>query len=57
MNNSALTKAEIIDRIVKEHERLIFNAGHVQTAVEKEIYTDRISTIEALMKVLEIHEC
>ena len=54
MVNCPLTKQEMIDRLTKEYDRLIYNADYVKTDVEKAYYLNQAEYLKLLFKLLEI---
>lgn len=54
MVNCPLTKQEMIDRLTKEYDRLIYNADYVKTNAEKAYYQNQAEYLKLLFKLLEI---
>lgn len=54
MVNCPLTKQEMIDRLTKEYDRLIYNADYVKTDAEKAYYHNQAEYLKLLFKLLEI---
>lgn len=51
-----LTKAELVNRLTGEYERLIYNFSTAKEEFEKEIYQRRAKDLESLFKLLEIQK-
>ena len=51
-----LTKAELVNRLTGEYERLIYNLNTAKEEVEKEIYQKRAKDLESLFRLLEIQK-
>lgn len=54
MVNCPLTKQEMIDRLTKEYDRLIYNADYVKTDSEKAYYLNQAEYLKLLFQLLEI---
>lgn len=51
-----LTKAELVNRLTGEYERLIYNFNTAKEEFEKEIYQRRAKDLESLFRLLEIQK-